>query len=73
MQKDYLFNTLCRRTPLNVDDNGVLLKIEAGRKIYSHDCLQKLIVIRDRYRKLLANSNRLWLELTLPHTAETLL
>ena len=23
-------------------DNGVLLKIEAGRKIYSHDCLQKL-------------------------------
>ena len=39
--KEFAFNELCTRTPLNVKDNGVLLTIENRNKVYVHDCLQR--------------------------------
>jgi hypothetical protein len=31
------------RTPLHLPLNGVLLKIVGGVKLYSHDCVQRLV------------------------------
>jgi hypothetical protein len=41
--KRYLYNTLCQRTPLHEEENGVHLKIVGGVKVYSHDCVHRLV------------------------------
>ena len=40
--KEFVFHELCTRTPLNLENNGVLLTIDNGNKVYVHDCLQSL-------------------------------
>ena len=40
--KAYLFTELCTRTPLNTEENGVVLEIANGQEVYAHDCLQRL-------------------------------
>ena len=60
--KAYIFNQLCIRTPLNVEENGVVLAIENGQEIYVHECLQclranelrkALIVLREMFAQRL--------------------
>ena len=41
--KRYLYNTLCQQTPLHEQENGVHLKIVSGAKVYSHDCVHRLV------------------------------
>ena len=40
--KDYIFGMILMKTPLNVAENGVLLNIVNGRRIYCHSCFQRL-------------------------------
>ena len=40
--KDYIFGMILMKTPLNVAENGVLLGIVNGRRIYCHSCFQRL-------------------------------
>ena len=40
--QEWLFRTLCVRTPLNVPVSGVVLRVENNTPIISHDCLKSL-------------------------------
>ena len=60
--KAYIFNQLCIRTPLNVEENGIVLAIENGQEMYVHDCLQclradelrrTLVVLREMFAQRL--------------------
>ena len=42
-QNNFKRYTLCQRTPLHEEENGVHLKIVSGVKVYSHDCVHRLV------------------------------
>ena len=62
--KKYMYDALCSQTPLNRAVNGVLLKIVAGTRLYSHDCVQRLM--RDELVAALEALEELFGQLTPP-------
>ena len=62
--KAFIFMELCTRTPLNIEENGVLLTIDNSQEVYVHDCLQRLRT--DKLRRALIVLREMFAQRTPP-------